>query len=205
LDKKIESAIKALNKHGFHAEFVADAESAKKKILARIPKDAKVGIPGSKTIRQLGLDKALLERGTIIFDHWQAGLSEEEVLKMRKAQLRSDVLLSSANAITETGELYNMDGVGNRIAPMIFGPELVIIVAGVNKLVPDLQAARERLQKIAAPRRAAELELKVNCAVTGECDDCNSPGRICRAELILHRQPALTEYEIYIVGQELGN
>jgi len=205
LEKGIEKALKMLNRHGFNAEFVADKESAREKILERIPKDAKVGIPGSKTIRQLGLDKALLERGQIIFDHWQTGLSEEDVLKMRKAQLRSDVLLSSANAITETGELYNMDGVGNRIAPMIFGPELVIIVAGVNKLVPDLKAARERLQKIAAPRRAAELDLKLNCTAKGECDDCNSPGRICRAELILHRQPALTEYEIYIVGQELGN
>jgi len=203
--KNIENTINALEKHGFNAEFVADAEAAKKKILERIPRDAKVGIPGSKTIRQLGLDKALVERGAIVFDHWQAGLSEEQVLKMRKAQLRSDVLLSSANAITETGELYNMDGVGNRIAPMIFGPELVIIVAGVNKLVPDLNAARERLQKIAAPRRASELNLKLNCTAAGECDDCNSPGRICRAELILHRQPALTEYEIYIVGQELGN
>ena len=205
MEKRVERTLASLNKHGFKAEFIADAESARKIILERIPKDAKVGIPGSKTIRQLGLDKALLERGAIVFDHWRAGLSGEEVLKMRKAQLRSDVLLSSANAVTETGELYNMDGVGNRIAPMIFGPDLVVIVAGVNKIVPDLAGARERLQKIAAPKRASELNLKLNCTIKEECDDCNSPGRICRAELILHRAPGLTRYEIYIVGQELGN
>jgi L-lactate utilization protein LutB len=205
LDKRIEDAVRNLEKHGFKAEYVADAETAQRKILERIPKGAKVGIPGSKTIRQLGLDRALTERGNVVFDHWRPGLTDEEVLKIRKAQLGCDVLLSSANAITETGELYNMDGVGNRIAPMIFGPELVIIAAGVNKLVPDLNAARERLQKIAAPRRAAELKLKLNCTVKGECGDCNSQGRICRAELVLHRQPMLIEYEIFIIGEELGN
>lgn len=205
MEKRIEKTLEMLNKHGFTAEFVKDADAARKIILERIPGDAKVGIPGSKTIRQLGLDNALRERGQIIFDHWQPGLSEEQVKKIRKAQLTSDVLLSSANAVTETGELYNMDGVGNRVAAMIFGPELVIIAAGSNKVVANLDAAKERMQRIAAPRRASELNLKLSCALTGECDDCNSKGRICRAELTLHRPPGLTRYEIYIVGQELGN
>jgi len=205
MEKKIEAAIKALARHGFKAEFVADKEAAAKIILERIPKEAKVGIPGSKTIRQLGLDKALSARGQVVFDHWQPGLNAEENLKTRKAQLTSDILLTSANAITETGEIYNMDGVGNRIAAMAFGPNLVIIVAGQNKIAPDLAAARERLQKIAAPKRAAELNLKLPCVKTEECDDCNSPARICNAELILHRRPTLTKMEVYIIGEDLGN
>lgn len=205
MDEKIQTAVKALNRHGFKAEFIADCESAKKLILGRIPGDARVGIPGSKTIRQLGLDQALRERGQTTYDHWLAGLSAEEVLKMRKAQLTCDVLLSSANAITESGEIYNMDGVGNRIAPMIFGPALVLIVVGKNKIVPDLESARERLRKIAAPQRAAELNLKLSCVQSGECYDCNSPARICRAELILHRAPSLTRIEVYIIDKELGN
>ena len=205
MEKKIQSALKALNKHGFKAELVADLEAAKEIILARIPKGAKVGIPGSKTVRQLGLDQALRERGNTTFDHWVEGLSDGEILQMRKAQLTSDVLLTSSNAVTETGEIYNMDGVGNRVAAMIFGPELVIIVVGKNKIVKDLDAARERLRKIAAPKRAAELKLKVACARARDCGDCNSPARICRAEVILHRAPSLTEIEIYIIDKELGN
>ena len=205
MEEKIQAVLKALNRHGFKAAFIADEESAKKLILERIPRDAKVGIPGSKTIRQLGLDQALRERGQTTYDHWLPGLNAEEVLKMRKAQLSCDVLLCSANAITETGEIYNMDGVGNRIAPMIFGPKLVLIAVGPNKIVPDLEAARERLRKIAAPQRASELNLKLTCVKTGECDDCNSPARICRAELILHRAPSLTKIEVYIIDKELGN
>lgn len=205
MEKKIENAITSLAKHGFKAEFVANKESAARIILERIPKDARVGIPGSKTIRQLGLDKALSARGQALFDHWQAGLGGEENLKMRKAQLTCDILLTSSNAITETGEIYNMDGIGNRIAAMAFGPGLVMIVAGKNKLVPDLEAARERLQKIAAPKRAAELNLKLPCVKNEECGDCNSPARICNAELILHRRPTLTKMEVYIIGEDLGN
>jgi len=205
MDENVKRAVAVLNKHGFKAVYAADEESAKKMIMERIPKDAKVGIPGSKTVRQLGLDQALRERGNVTYDHWLKGLSDQDILKTRKAQLNCDVLLTSSNAITETGEIYNMDGVGNRVAPMIFGPPLVLIVAGKNKIVPNLDAARDRLQKIAAPKRAAELNLKLSCATTGECDDCNSPGRICRAEVVLHRPPSLTEIEIYIIDRELGN
>ncbi len=205
MDQRVERTVKALKRHGFSAEFVAGKEEAAKLILSRIPVSAKVGIPGSKTIRQMGLDRALRERGLITFDHWVPGMSAEELLKTRKAQLACELLLTSANAITEKGEIFNMDGVGNRIAPTIFGPDRVIFVVGVNKLVPDLAAARVRVQKVAAPKRAAELEIDVPCVKTGECNDCNSPKRICRAELVLHRAPGLSKIEVYIVGEELGN
>jgi L-lactate utilization protein LutB len=205
MKEKIENAIKALNRHGFKAEFIADEKDAVKQILSRIPKGAKVGIPGSKTIRQLGLDRALRERGGVTFDHWVDGLSKEESLRIRKEQLTCDVLLTSANAITEEGELYSMDGIGNRAAAMVFGPGRVVIVAGVNKLVKDVRAARKRLKKVAAPMRAAELKLNTPCVKAGKCKDCNKPDRICRAEVILRRAPALTEIEVYLVGKDLGN
>jgi len=205
MNVNVQAALKALNRHGFSAQYCADATTAKKLILGVIPAAAKVGIPGSKTIRQLGLDSALRERGQITFDHWLKGMTDEQILEARRAQLTCDVLLTSSNAVTEQGEVYNMDGMGNRVAPMIWGPPLVIIAVGINKLVPDLEAARERLRKIAAPRRARELNLAVPCTKMGECGECNARERICRAELILHRAPFMTDYKIYIIGEELGN
>jgi len=205
MNERIEQVIKNLNSHNFEAEFFPAPEQAVKAILEQIPKDAKVGIPGSKTIRQLGLDRALRERGQITYDHWQKGLSAQQVLEMRKAQLTCDILLTSANAITESGEIYNVDGIGNRIAPMIFGPSQVIIVAGTNKLVKNLEQARERLRKIAAPKRAKELGLDLPCVKKGECTDCNSPLRICRAELVLYRAPSLTKIQVFLIDKELGN
>jgi L-lactate utilization protein LutB len=205
MEERIEKTIKALNRHGFKAEFIASKDQAAKLILERIPREATVGIPGSRTVRELGLDRALRERGNVTYDHWLKGLSKEDILKMRKAQLTCEVLLTSANAVTETGEILNMDGVGNRIAPTIFGPQKVIFAVGINKLAPDLAAARMRVMNIAAPRRASELDLEVPCVKTGECNDCNSPDRVCRAELVLHRAPSLTEIEVYIVGEDLGN
>ena len=205
MEERVERAIKNLNQHNFQAGFFSKPEEAIEVILERIPASARVGIPGSKTIRQLGLDRALKERGQITYDHWQEGLSPQEILEIRRAQLACDILLTSANAITETGEIYNVDGIGNRIAPMIFGAGRVMIVAGVNKLVPDLEQARVRLKKISAPKRASELGLDLPCARTGECTDCNSPLRICRAELVLYRPPGLTPIEVYLIDRELGN
>jgi len=205
MEGRIKQAIKNLNQHNFQAEFFSDPKEAIRVILERIPASARVGIPGSKTIRQLGLDQALKERGQITYDHWQEGLSPQEILEVRRAQLTCDVLLTSANAITERGEIYNVDGIGNRIAPMIFGAGRVMIVAGTNKIVSDLEQARERLRNIAAPKRASELGLDLPCTKTGKCTDCNSPLRICRAELVLYRPPSLTPIEVYLIDQELGN
>jgi L-lactate utilization protein LutB len=201
----IKQTIKALQKHGFEAKYIPSKKQAIKLLLREIPKNAVVGIPGSKSVRELSLDNALRTRGNVVYDHWVKNLSPEQSLKIRKAQLTCDVLITSANAITATGEIYNMDGIGNRVSATIFGPERVIFVAGLNKLVFDLESARERVKKIAAPKRAQELKIKVPCVKKGECTDCNSRERICRAEVILHRPPSLTKIEVYIIGEELGN
>jgi ferredoxin len=97
-----------------------------------------------------------------------------------------------------------MDGIGNRVAASIFGPFKVIFVIGQNKITPDLESARQRIKDIAAPRRARELKMKPPCAETGKCIDCSSPVRICRAEVILHRAPSLTQTNVIIVEEDLG-
>jgi hypothetical protein len=203
MDQKIEKTIKALQNHGFAAEYAADRAGAKARLLELIPTGATVGVPGSRTVRETGIVEALKSRGEQVFDHWTA--PAEDSLAVRKSQLACDVLLVSTNALTEAGELVNRDGIGNRVAAMVFGPRQVVVVAGRNKLVADLLAAEARIRRIAAPRRAKELNLQTPCVKAGECQDCNHAQRICRATVILLRRPSLTPIRVMVVGEDLGN
>ena len=164
-----------------------------------------MGVPGSASVRATGVVEALQSAGHEVYDHWTPGLDPPSALRLRKLQLTCGVLLTSVNAVTAAGELVNMDGIGNRVAASIFGPGQVIFVIGRNKITADLEAARDRVRRIAAPRRARELGIKVPCAESGVCTDCNLPARICRAEVILHRAPSLTPTTVIIVDEELGN
>jgi len=204
MDKEMEKTIEALKKHGFGAEYAKDRQEALKRVLELTPPGASVGVPGSATVRAVGAVSALIEKGHEIFDHWEAE-NLKQAMEARKKQLTADVLITSVNALSMTGELVNMDGIGNRVAPTIFGPGHVIIVAGKNKIAKDLEAARQRVKEVAATKRARELNVKTPCAKTGECTDCNAPARICRAEVILHRPPSLTRVSVIVVGEELGN
>ena len=140
----------------------------------------------------------------IIYDHWDESFSTEESLDIRRKQLVCDCFFCSANAISMTGEIVNVDGVGNRTSAMAFGPRNVMIIAGVNKLSPDLDAALNRVHEIAGPMRAKSLEMKTPCAETGICNDCNVPQRICRVTTILHRKPMLTDVSVILVNEDLG-
>jgi len=203
MDEKIEKTLQGLRKHGFEAEAVANRAECRARLLELIPAGATVGVPGSRTVRETGIVEALKSRGEQLFDHWTA--PAEDSLAVRKSQLGCDVLLVSTNALTERGELVNRDGIGNRAAAMVFGPRQVVVVAGKNKIVADLEAAEERIRKIAAPRRAKELNLQTPCVAKGECQDCNHAQRICRATVIIHRRPSLTPMRVIVIDEDLGN
>jgi len=205
MNELVEKTMEALKKHGFKVEAANDRSEAREKALAIIQDGAVVGVPGSASVRATGLVEALKEKGHTVYDHWDESLSMPDQMKARKAQLTSDVLVTSANAVSMTGEIVNMDGVGNRVAPTVWGPGKVILIVGVNKIEKDLDSARERIRKIAAPIRAKELNIKLPCVEKGECTDCNSPARICRAEVIIHRPPTLTQTFVIVVDEELGN
>ena len=156
------------------------------------------------TIREIGILAALEAQGNIIYNHWKPGLSQEEILNIRKAHLTCDIFLTSTNALTIEGELVSTDGIGNRVCAMTFGPQKVMIVAGINKLVPDIPSALQRIKNIATPQAIKEADLAVPCIQTGFCADCNSPQRACRATIILERRPMLTDILIILVGDNLG-
>jgi L-lactate utilization protein LutB len=200
----VQRSLEALEKNGFTTLYASTKEQASREILRLIPADAVVGVGGSVTVRELGLVDALIARGNTVAQHWGTDLTPEERMDARRRQLTSDVFLTSSNAITEGGQLVNVDGGGQRVAAMIFGPKRVIVVAGVNKIVKDVDAAVRRIKEVAAPMNAKRLNRKTPCAETGVCSDCESPERICSVTTIFDRRPSLTDVTVVIVGEELG-
>ena len=203
-EKLGEKCVKSLKKHGFDAHFAATPEDAKKLILDMVSGFDTFGFGGSDTTRALGLTEALAAQGKTLYDHWQAGLSKEEGLEIRLLQGRCDCFFCSANAISATGEIVNVDAVGNRTNAMSFGPQKVVVVAGMNKVTHDLQSAFDRVRNVAGPMRAKSLNMDTPCAETGLCNDCNSPQRICRITAIFHRKPMMTDMSVVLVNQAMG-
>ena len=203
-EKLGKKTVRALNKHGFDAHFVETTDEARELILGMVSSYESFGFAGSHTTRALGVWEALKSRGKTLFDHWQEGLSEEEDLRLRLEQGRCDCFFCSANALSATGEIVNVDGVGNRTAAMSFGPGKVFIVAGMNKVCHDLDSALRRIREVAGPMRAKSLQMETPCAETGICTDCDVPQRICGITTILHRKPMMTDFSVVLINEALG-
>ena len=203
-EKLGERCVKNLKKHGFDAHFVSTPDEAKNLILSMFSDHETFGFGGSDTTRSLGIMEKLKAEGKTVYDHWQAGLTKEEDLEIRLQQGRCDCFLCSTNAISATGEVINVDGIGNRTNAMTFGPKKVIIAAGMNKVTPDLESALTRVRDVAGPMRAKSLGMETPCAETGICNDCNSPQRICRVTVILHRKPMMTDISVILINNSMG-
>jgi hypothetical protein len=204
VEEKAKKAVEKLAAHDFKAIYVRTKEEAAQEVLKQITPKQKIGIGGSLTLRELGILEKLEAQGYTVYNHWKPGLSRESMLEIRKSQMTSDLFLSSVNAVTLNGELVNIDGIGNRVNSSIFGPGKVILVAGYNKIVEDVQEGIKRIKNVAAPLNARRLNIDVPCAKVGKCIDCNSPSRICRVIVIHERKPSLTDILIILVGEELG-
>jgi len=204
IEERTKRAVEKLVAHDFGAIYVRTKEEAVRELWKRITPSQQIGVGGSVTIRGLGVLEKLEAQGYTIHDHWKPGLSGENVLEIRKKQMTSDLFLTSANAVTLNGELVNIDGIGNRVNSISFGPGKVILVVGYNKIVEDVQKGIERIKNVAAPLNARRLNIDVPCAKVGKCVDCNSPNRICRVLVIHERKPTSTDILIILVGEELG-
>jgi L-lactate utilization protein LutB len=198
-------AVAALNKNNFNACYVKTRKEAIDHVLGLIPGGATVGMGGSWTTQaELSLDKTLEERGNTVYNHGKPGLTPEQVADCRHKQLSCDVFLVGSNAVTLDGKLVNVDGAGNRVAAMIFGPKKVVVVAGINKIVRDVAEAEKRIELYAAPLNNRRLAKPNPCVQTGICMDCQGPTRICNITTIIRKRPVLTEFHVVIVGEELG-
>ena len=210
----IEKTIKALEKNNMQVYFVADAAEAKAKVLSLIPEGATVAIGGSMTLVDTGILDAVKSGSYRYLDRNMQGLSEKEK-SMRLGEIMTcDYFLSSSNAITENGELYNVDGTSNRVNALLYGPKNVIIVAGVNKIVPDLASAVRRVKEIAAPKNCRRLNCNTYCFHKGHCvsldrggdmaDGCDSDSRICCNYTVMASQRLHDRVKIVLVNEELG-
>jgi len=203
-EKKALKTVEALKKNNFKAFYYPDRDTARKEILQMIPEGSTVGIGGSLSLGEIGLFAEIRGRAGQLINPSSKKLSPEEVLDMRRKALTCDVFLTGTNAITEEGELYNMDMVGNRVGAMAFGPKKTIIVAGVNKIVPNLEAARQRIKEWAAPMNSRRLQYENPCVQAGKCMNCSSAQRICNVTVIIEKNPPHSDITVCLIGEELG-
>ena len=202
-DNKGPKVAEALTKRHFEAYYVSDKDAAVKKILEIIPKNHSVAWGGTMTMDQLGLKDKLKAAGYALIDRDTGSTPEERELIMHKA-LSCGSFIMSSNAITEDRQLFNIDGKGNRVAALIYGPENVVIIAGMNKVVKNMDEAYARVRSYAAPANAQRFDIDTPCKKTGECFDCMSASTIC-AQFVQTRicKPA-GRIKVVLIGEELG-
>ena len=185
-----------LEARGFRTAYFPTADEAAAYLDGQI--DGKtVGIGGSMTVKEMGLYPRLAAHNQVVW-HWEGGALRDAVL--------TDVYITSANALAETGEIVNIDGNGNRVSSTLYGHQKVYFLVGVNKIAPDFEAALWRARNVAAPKRAQSMGRRTPCAAKADrCYDCKSPERICRGLAVLWARPNATEeMEVVLIGDALG-
>ncbi len=199
-EKVSKEIISHLEKRRMEGSYAPTADQAREEILTMITKGTRVFRCGSMTASGMGLWDAIAQLpGVELIDPYQPGISKEEGLERRRRGLTAEVMIASVNAITLDGKLVNLDGMGNRVASMAFGPKKVILVVGMNKVAPDLDSAIARVKRYAAPVNAIRLGIPTPCVETGLCADCRSPQRICNIWSIIEGH-----IHVKLVGGNLG-
>lgn len=197
--------VKRFQSRGFDACYVPTKGAALDRALAWIPDGAVVSWGGSMSVEEIGLKDAVLASHPVI-DRDAATTGEERQEKMRQALL-SDVFLTGSNAVSDDGQLINVDGNGNRVAALTFGPRSVIVVAGMNKVVHGVEAGLERIRTVAAPvnmMRFLKPDSGTVCAKLGICGNCNAPDCICNHIVVTRRCRPTGRIKVLLVGEELG-
>ena len=204
--KQAENIIQALERRYITGMYTPTKEEAFRLVMKEIPSGATVGLGGSTTVVESGLIDELRKGDLNLLDRYQPGLTREQVYELRLQNLRADVFISSTNAITLDGEMVNIDGMGNRVAAMLFGPSKVIIIAGINKIVEDVEAGIRRIKTIVAPMNSIRLGRNTPCAQTGICDEyaCLPPERICNKIAVIEGEAKKGRTVVVLVGEPLG-
>lgn len=195
--------IKNMEKRQMEGYYCPDKQSAVKKALELIPKGSSIGWGGSITLSETGLMDAIQNGDYKIIDRDEAK-SLEDQRKIYGEICMSDIFLMGTNAITLDGELINIDGRGNRVSFLCYGPQNVIILAGMNKVVTDIDSGFKRVRNIASPPNSIRLNKKTPCAITGKCEDCYSPDCICGQFVVTRRSGVPNRIKVILIGEELG-
>lgn len=203
MKNQVEKAMFALKANNFGVHYCESSIQALEKVMELIPTGATVGFGGSLTLEQTGIVTALQKRTDIDLLDRSKATDACDLSRICQEARNADFFLCSSNAITETGLLVNKDGRGNRLSALVWGPKKVIIVAGVNKIVPDFEAALNRIKTQAAPLNAKKLNRKTPCVESGKCENCDSPERICRS-LVVTEKPYPNQIEVILIDESLG-
>ncbi len=198
-----ERMIKSLKRRNMEAFYCNTGKEAVKKVLELIADGSSVTWGGSMTIRDMGLPQALRDRGTLEVLDRDLITDRAEVIRMYERAFTADVYLTSANAISEDGVIVNIDGNGNRVAAITWGPKKVIFIIGLNKVAQTVEAAFQRARSTAAPINSARFDIKTPCQADGVCHNCNSPESICNHVHFLRNSPR-SRHTVVLVGEDFG-
>lgn len=201
--KRAEILVRNLKSRHFDAYYCATPQQALENALELIPKGSTVGWGGVMSAHEIGLIDALREGDYQVIDRDRFSTPEEKTKAARDC-LSAHTFLTSANALSMDGEMVNIDGAGNRVAAIIFGPDQVLVIAGMNKVVDTLEDAVQRARTVAAPMNQQRFSSNNPCACTGKCSDCKSETSICNHIVITrHCRPA-GRIKFILVGESLG-
>lgn len=215
MTEQIKNTITALTRNNMEACFVETKQEALEKVLSYIKSNDSVAVGGSMTLKEIGVLDVLRNGEYNFLDRYSVS-NPDDIMKVYFDSMSADVYMSSSNAITENGELYNVDGNCNRVAAITFGPKSVIIVAGVNKIVKSLDEAVLRVKTVAAPLNCKRLNKKTYCASFGKCQSidsgngtdmtagCGGDDRICCSYVVCGQQRVKNRIKVILVGEELG-
>lgn len=203
-EKKIERTMKALEKNNMCAYLVNNEEELLNQIDELINEGDLVACGGSMTLFETNVIDYLRNGKYNFLDRYQANISADDMKEIYRKSFYADAYFASTNAVTENGELYNVDGNGNRVAALLFGPRKVIIVAGVNKIVKNVDEAIKRNREISAPTNAKRLNKKTPCTKVGFCMDCKSPEKICREYTLIRSQKDKDRIHVIFINNNIG-
>lgn len=202
-EKRANVLIKNLQSRHFEAYYCDNKEQALAKALELIPRDATIGWGGAYSAQEIGLMNALNAGGYQTIDRDKAKTMEQKV-QMAKQCLLANVFLTGANGLSLDGQMVNIDGTGNRVAAIVYGPDTVLVIAGMNKVSDTLEEAMDRARHIAAPMNNQRFDNQNPCKFTGSCADCKCETCICNQILITrHCRPA-GRIKFILVGEDLG-
>lgn len=202
-EKRAKVLLKNLCSRHFEAYYCPTAEDALKQAMECIPDGVTVGWGGAMSAQQIGLMKALEDRDVVLLDRDKAA-SPEERIRIMKQCLTADVFLTGANALSLDGQMVNIDGNGNRVAAIAYGPDKILVIAGMNKVCDTVDQAVQRARTFAAPANAQRFNGATPCCATGSCGDCTSQNSICNQILITRNCRPAGRICVILVGEELG-
>ncbi|MCL2111354.1 MAG: lactate utilization protein [Clostridiales bacterium] len=204
MDKAIQNTMSGLRNNNMSGYFVAGKCELADLLHTLIPDGATVGCGDSVTLEQMGVFEFLREGTYVFYDKHKPGLTSAEKRALYLKNFSADTFITGVNAVTEDGKIFNIDGNGSRVAPMIYGPEQVIMVVGKNKIVANVEAAIERTRQLVAPLDAKRLNKDTPCAEFGKCVDCNHEQRICNSFVLITGQFSKDRIKVIIVDEALG-